>query len=128
MKYDRTSPCDNCPFRSDKPFELRPGRVREIQRSLVRGEFPCHKTTVLDDEGSDLRETDRSQHCAGALILLEKTNSQSQMMRICERIGLYKPDKLDMKAPVYHNFNQMEAGCAIKPRHAKNSTTRTKRR
>lgn len=118
MNYDRKTPCDNCPFRSDKPFELRPGRVREIERSLVRGEFPCHKTTTHDEDG-DLHATDKSQHCAGALILLEKLDQPSQMMRISERVGMYDRTKLDMKAPIYDDFREMEAGCQWKkPKHA----------
>lgn len=120
MNYDRKTPCDNCPFRSDKSFELRPGRVREIERSLVRGEFPCHKTTTYDGDG-DLHATDKSQHCAGALILLEKLNQPSQMMRISERVGMYDRRKLDMKAPVYRNFREMEAGCQMKKQ--KHATT-----
>ncbi len=116
MKYDKTTPCDNCPFRSDKPFHLSRGRVREIQAGLVRGGFPCHKTTVPceDEDGSaNLRATDKSQHCAGALILLEKLETPSQMMRICERIGLYDATKLNMAAPVYDSWGAMEKGCAL---------------
>lgn len=117
MKYDKTTPCDNCPFRSDKPFSLTPGRVNEIRAGLVRGDFPCHKTTVPteDEEGyADLKVADKSQHCAGALILLEKLEEPSQMMRICERIGLYDARKLDMKAPVYDSWRAMENGCRMK--------------
>jgi hypothetical protein len=43
---------------------------------------------------------DKSPHCAGALIFLEKLDSPHQMMRICERIGYYDRTKLDMTAPV----------------------------
>jgi hypothetical protein len=120
MKYDKTTPCDNCPFRSDKPFPLAPGRVLEIEQSLVRGDFPCHKTTVEteDEQGFSEREaTDKSQHCAGALILLEKLQSPSQMMRICERIGLYDARKLDMSAPVYDSWEEMEIGCGRRRRN-----------
>jgi hypothetical protein len=113
VKYTKTEPCDNCPFRSDKPFHLRPGRVKEIMRSLVRGDFPCHKTTVHREskEGGDRVVTDKSLHCAGALILLEKLEQPSQMMRICERMGMYDRTKLKMNAPVYDNWREMEKGC-----------------
>lgn len=115
MRYTKTSPCDNCPFRSDRPFHLGKGRVREIERGLERGDFPCHKTTVDgddDEEGcSTRRSTDKSLHCAGALILLEKLEQPSQMMRICERIGLYDRTKLDMDAPVYDSWDEMARGC-----------------
>lgn len=115
MNYTKTSPCDNCPFRSDKPFHLVRGRVREIQRGLVNGDFPCHKTTVEggedEDDCSTLKSTDKSLHCAGALILLEKLEQPSQMMRICERIGMYDRTKLKMDAPVYNSWEAMVKGC-----------------
>lgn len=91
--YSLTSPCKECPFRNDiKPY-IREARVREIERSLVRSEFPCHKTP----------ET----HCAGALILMEKEGRSSQMMRIAERLGMYDRTKLNMNAPVYESFRAM---------------------
>jgi hypothetical protein len=112
MNYDLTSPCSNCPFRSDKRFHLAPGRVREIGRSLVRGDFPRHKTTVHDDsDDSELVATKDSQHCAGALILLEKLEQPSQMMRVCERIGMYDARQLKMDAPVYESWEAMQKGC-----------------
>src|SRR5271154_2609248 len=86
VNYSKTTPCDNCPFRSDKPFHLSAGRVREIQRGLVRSTFPCHKTT---EAGGSTKGESAEVHCAGALILLEKLEEPSQMMRICERIGVY---------------------------------------
>lgn len=115
MNYSKTSPCDNCPFRSDKPFYLPAARVREIENGLVRGDFACHKTTVFcdgEDGMGDRCETEKSLHCAGALILLEKLEQPSQMMRICERLGLYDRTKLDMSAPVYDSFDEMATGCA----------------
>lgn len=110
MNYTKISPCDNCPFRKDKPFPLPADRVEEIRDGLERGEFPCHKTTV-DTEDGDRQETDKSLHCAGALILLEKLEQPSQMMRICERIGLYDRTKLKMDAPVYDTWPQMIRAC-----------------
>lgn len=75
MKYELTKPCNNCPFRSDKLFPLKPGRVKEILDSLMRrGEFPCHKTTQHDDDGNYVK-TETEQHCVGVLILLEKNGA-----------------------------------------------------
>lgn len=113
--YRMTSPCDNCPFRSDvKPY-ITPGCVREIERSLSRAEFPCHKTTEHDDDGHRARSNDEI-HCAGALILLEKEQRPSQMMRVCERLGMYDPSKLNMDAPVYDSFDEMyDAHVEAKP-------------
>lgn len=108
--YGLTTPCKDCPFRTDiKPY-LRPGRLEEIQEGLERGEFPCHKTTTLEDDpegGSRRTNTNKEMHCAGALILKEKLGESSQMMRIAERLGLYDHTKLDMDAPVYDSWEEM---------------------
>ena len=109
MSYDLTRPCKKCPFRNDiKPY-LRADRVKEIAQSLERSEFPCHETVDYSDEDEDgcAVESNNTQHCAGALILLEKLEQPSQMMRICERIGLYDRHKLDMSAPVFDSFEEM---------------------
>jgi len=108
MKFDLVRPCAHCPFRSDiKPY-LRAGRVEDIERSLERSTFACHETTVEsdDDDGSRV-ETDESKHCAGALILMEKSGKSSQMMRIAERLLLYDARKLDMESPVFNDFEAM---------------------
>lgn len=108
--YSMTSPCVGCPFRTDTPGFLRPDRVREIEASLDRAEFPCHKTTNAsrEDEDGEYVNDGKEIHCAGALILLEKLDRPSQMMRICERLGIYDRSKLNMSAPVFESFDEME--------------------
>lgn len=113
MKFDLKTPCNNCPFRTDvKPY-LRPRRAIEISNSIAEGlTFSCHKTNefVDDEDGfSETLETENSQHCAGALILLVKEETPHQFLRIVERLGLFDPSKLDMKAPVYKSANKMIA-------------------
>lgn len=98
MRYDLTTPCAQCPFRSDITPFIRPERAQEI---LSGDAFACHKT--LDAEG---RIHDASQHCAGVLIILEHDETPHQMMRICERIGLYDRRKLRMDAPVYQGADE----------------------
>lgn len=78
----------------------------EIQESLITADFPCHKTTAEGDEG-EVVVPETAQHCAGALILLEKIEEPSQMMRICERIGLYDRRKLKMDAPMFDSWDEM---------------------
>lgn len=101
MKYTLHTPCDACPFLKGSGFTW---------RSLVEhssGEFACHKTCTLSDEGT-FEPREKSPHCAGALIFLEKQEAPHQMMRICERIGLYDRTKLNMDAPVVESPSDCE--------------------
>lgn len=115
MSYKLTTPCPQCPFRTDIAPYLQPERVREIEHNLHRGEFYCHKTTNSDrfngeeeGNGSYYNPSGHEEHCAGALILLEKLERPSQMMRIAERLGLYDRRNLNMDAPVFDTFDAME--------------------
>ena len=104
MKYELTAPCVQCPFRSDiRPF-IAPERARQILTN--NAEFACHKTLDYQrpDEDGDATETKNTQHCAGVLIILEKEQRPHQMMRICERLGMYDASKLKMDAPVYDSI------------------------
>jgi hypothetical protein len=100
MEYTLTSPCNECPFlqKYTEGFDMK--RLLEF----ASGEFPCHKTaeTVEDEETgcSEYKARKGSVHCAGALIFLEKRKAPHQMMRICERLGMYDHTKLDMEAEV----------------------------
>jgi hypothetical protein len=102
MKFDLKTPCVQCPFRTDiQPF-LRPERAREITRAVLKAgqTFACHKTVRHDDEGDSVPSASE-QHCAGALIMIERLGVPNQMMRIAERLGVYDYRKLDMDAPVF---------------------------
>jgi hypothetical protein len=90
-----TTPCNECPYLKGSGFTL-----ASLQRH-ASGEFACHKQCDLSDEGTYTEKPrDKSAHCAGALIFLEKQGRPHQMMRICERLGFYDHTKLDMAAPV----------------------------
>ncbi len=105
MNYDLTNPCDLCPFRNDaKRLTLSADRLRE----MASGEFCCHKTGVSNDETGDIEPTEKSQHCAGLLIFLENMEAPHQMMRICERLRLYDRTKLNMDAPVFESWDEVE--------------------
>lgn len=105
MKYDLTTPCGLCPFRNDgKRLRVAPERVLE----MAAGEFCCHKTTEIDDETGEFPPKPDSQHCAGALIFLEHLEQPHQMMRICERLGMYDASKLNMDAPVFQSIEELE--------------------
>jgi hypothetical protein len=110
--FELTKPCANCPFRTDVPAYLRGDRIRQIRDDLEETTFNCHKTvqhTDEDEESGHYVLKGSESHCAGALILLEKLNKPSQMMRIAERLRLYDRTKLDMLAPVYDSFEEMIA-------------------
>lgn len=97
MDYDMKKPCESCPFRRGTPMRLTTSRVRDVVGGMLKsngGEFPCHKTieNLEDDHGEDagFREKNgKGKHCCGALIFAEKNRTSTQMMRICERIGMY---------------------------------------
>lgn len=94
MKYTMTTPCDACPFLKSMAHGFSMRRLKEF----ASGEFPCHKTADVTDDGFTANED--SVHCAGALIFNEKREQPHQMMRICERLGFYDMRKLDMEAQV----------------------------
>ncbi len=103
-------PCSNCPFRRDSNgIRLTEGRIEELTDIFLngaRGTFSCHKTNDYDDEADEVVEGDKTMHCAGALIFAEKNETPTQMMRICERLGMYDRTKLEP----YHDlvFNDAE--------------------
>jgi hypothetical protein len=94
MNYSMTKPCDACPFLVGSGFTL-----AQLRR-YTTGEFPCHKACKLNDADEFVQRNEKTPHCAGALIYLEKRNAPHQMMRICERLGMYDASKLDMNAEV----------------------------
>lgn len=105
MDMKLTTPCRDCPFRTDIPGYLRGERMEEIIDALHGDQtFTCHKTTVEsepDDDGeTHTVDGPNAQHCAGALIFLEHQERPSQLMRVYERLGGYDRTKLDMDAPV----------------------------
>tara|TARA_R110000803_G_scaffold210841_2_gene284381 strand:- start:20185 stop:20370 length:186 start_codon:yes stop_codon:yes gene_type:complete len=49
-----------------------------------------------------------SQHCAGALIFMEKQGKQNQWMQISGRLGWYDQSKLKLDAPIFDTAEEME--------------------
>lgn len=107
MNFNLTKPCANCPFRTDVHFHFSKGRARDIAEGIVDEQqtFSCHKTVDYssDDGGAD---TDKTEHCAGAMIMLEHMDRPNQMMRIAERFGIYDRTKLKMDSPVFTDANE----------------------
>jgi hypothetical protein len=115
MKFEMKTPCGLCPFRNDQGrLEVEPDRLREFAYSPA---FVCHQTAVCkeyddDDEmersGYVGKDDGTSQHCAGAMIFLEHTEEPNQCMQIAERFGLYDRSILDMDAPVFRSWDEVE--------------------
>lgn len=115
--FGLTTPCADCPFRTDIRAYLRKGRIDLLEEDLRDKTFACHKTVNYDaeeegrgedDEGATVvRSHGSTSHCAGALILLEKIDRPSRMMLLGERLGIYDKDKLNMRAPVFDTFAAM---------------------
>jgi len=111
VKFDLTRPCGNCPFRSDKPFHLLPGRVREIlgggegRRWWPAQSFPCHRTIVYGDgeDGDETTIPPTAQQCAGVMWILHKENRPNDAMQLGERFGFWNPATLDPTAPFYNS-------------------------
>lgn len=104
MKFDLCRPCAECPFRTDRPGYLTRASAQSITDALIQHDqtFACHKT--VDYSATDAGEvTSDSQHCAGALLLLERLHRPNQMMRIAERPRCYDRSRLDANAPVFSN-------------------------
>jgi len=94
VRFSMTKPCKDCPFvvGSRTNTTLAEGRLDGIVEDIRNGmSFTCHKT--LDKPHGE------HEHCAGALIFLEREGRPNQIMRIAERFGYYDHWKLDMDYP-----------------------------
>jgi hypothetical protein len=103
VDFKLKKPCNNCPFsRTALKGWLGESRSTEIANGLLEGKtFPCHKTTKRNE---DMPDTE--QHCAGALIMIEKMGVPHQMMQIAERLGLYDNKDLQLGADVVDDADE----------------------
>lgn len=102
MNFDLKSPCSNCPFRNDVETYISGERAESISRAIYDkdGTFTCHNhahSLGLDKEKPE-------QHCAGAMIILEKMDKPNQLMRIGGRLGYYNPSQLVNREVVYDSL------------------------
>lgn len=105
MKYDMTTPCNDCPFRREGGLRIDVERVKEIAGLFLvsgGGTFACHKTT-----GACGNNPKEERHCAGALIFAEKNGNANQMMRIMERLRMYDHTKLTDRESVFSSLKEM---------------------
>lgn len=95
MAFNLVRPCVDCPFLQANNLHLRADRAEEIAAGLEHETFMCHKTQY--------RHT--TQHCAGALIIMAKNKQWGDLQQISMRIGLFKPNRLDLTAEVFPSFD-----------------------
>ncbi|WP_182102504.1 hypothetical protein [Niallia taxi] len=105
MFFKLKRPCKNCPFLKEGGVPLAKGRLDGIVQELVEKDmdFTCHKTIdyksqmveTTDGDEEFVKDYERNQHCAGALIFLEKMDRPNQAMRLGERLGLYNRFELE---------------------------------
>jgi hypothetical protein len=111
VNYKMTEPCRECPFLKGSGFTWR------ALNEHASGEFPCHMASKLNEDGFFVaKEGTKTPHCAGALIFLEQQDKPHQMMRICERLGLYDRNKLNMQANVIRTPADCQRGLSNQPK------------
>ncbi len=118
MQFSCTTPCGNCPFRTDSlPYSS--AEALEVMRSKIDDiGFICHKsvkrftkeeeTFVLNQkDGLGISGTlmqDFHVACSGAMILLMKERGRVHDVAIR---NYFDPQTLDMDAPVFNSFDEM---------------------
>ena len=113
-RFDLRGPCEDCPFRNDKPFFLGGGRAREIADSIIKDDqgFTCHKTVIYgeDDDGEPSYDVlTRGRACGGVMVILAKMHMFNQEMRFAVAFGMFDPDQLNMDAPVFDSMDEWVA-------------------
>jgi len=110
MKFTLREPCAGCPFRKDIPIEFWNGRIAEMVEAVLEKEvtFVCHKTNAFDGQG-ELADSNKTQLCAGAMIILEKLGRRTREMQEALDRGEYDPARLNLSAPVYAGKEEMFA-------------------
>jgi hypothetical protein len=84
-------PCKHCPFLSDIPGYLHPGRAEDIAHSLLHdGFFPCHKTVDYSD--SEGKVTADSKACMGAVLFLENIAAGGCRSNVMFRLAMMRGD------------------------------------
>ena len=114
MNFDLRAPCGKCPFRTDVKTNydwLSQERAEEIAQSLNEYVFPCHKTTIHDDDGEYDSSNPKEQACYGAISVLEHEGKlfQNRMMQIADRFGMYQHHQINLSLPIVRSRAQFIA-------------------
>lgn len=103
VRFDLRTPCADCPFRRGVPAHQGVAKaLPEYASQIEMATFAhtCHKTDPRSD-GFKPTYTGPVQHCAGALIMCEKSGLTQVGPAEAWREGRYDPTKLDLAADVY---------------------------
>jgi hypothetical protein len=96
--FDLKTPCNECPFLKEQSIVIERNRAKQIIDEISDNKtFPCHKTNGMKIE----------QQCAGALLYLESNHIPNQMLRMADRLGIYKPNELKGYELVFTNAKEM---------------------
>lgn len=104
IAYDKTAPCKDCPFKKTSPLHEGIGaEVAGMMTKLDEGTLAhtCHMTDPRTDHEDAVNYEGPVQHCAGAMIMMEKAGKANQAMFLAELNDKYDPTKLEMNAPIF---------------------------
>lgn len=113
---DKVQPCDNCPFRSDRPFRgFRKERAIALAETLMGdGDFYCHKTAdYSNDDGP--RIVSSSRLCIGAATFLENTRPGGSRANLIFRLAIgcgQLPPEQSHGVPVYRSTAEFIEGAS----------------
>jgi hypothetical protein len=98
MKYHRTKPCKNCPFRTDcRQGWLGRARSQQISDDLDQG-FICHKTTTGPPS--------KRKQCAGAMLVLDNIGQEHIYMQLAARLLGFSMRQIAGKNLVFCNLKE----------------------
>lgn len=112
LRYDMRNPCSDCPFSTNAPWHQ--GIMEELARKTALMDaghlaHTCHQTDARADCAATKRAPNGApmQHCAGMLIMAEKTGLQQRHMFAAQIRGAYNPAKLNLNGPVFDSMGHM---------------------
>lgn len=106
--FDLKRPCNQCPFRREPKFHLRPERVEEIRDGIA---FQCHKTIDYDQfDDTMARQGDRPQQCAGVMAIHAREGTLNRIMGFAVYLGELDLDALDPQQECYNTWDEAIEG------------------
>lgn len=112
MNFNLTRPCRDCPFRREGGIRLHRERAREIAKNTILAQgasFPCHKTVDYDscsEDGAPL-PSDGESYCAGAIAFGLNNRMLNQILRIAQRLGMWKSKDIKDRQQVFGSVSEM---------------------